>query len=139
MEGSMVLPGFCLSVALVFFSYLWDGASYPSFNSNKKTSYEIYGKHLYKCTGSSSLTMIHKSFTGTPPSSSDGLVLGPAPAGGHVKNLQIIVKYPNLLAMLVLSLPQIAPDSYIRWRDLAQVEFEQKIKLSISQCSLFQF
>ena len=65
--------------------------------------------------------------------------LGPAPTGGHVRNLQIIVKYPNLLAMLVLSLPQIALDLYIRWRDLAQVEFEQKIKLSMSQGSLFQF
>ena len=47
-------------------------------------SYEIYGKHLYKCTGSrSSLTMIHEfsTGTGTPPSPSNGLVLGPAPAG----------------------------------------------------------
>ena len=37
MKGSMVLPGFfCLSAALVFFSYLWDGASDPLFDSNKK-------------------------------------------------------------------------------------------------------
>jgi len=38
MEGSMVLPGFRLSVALVFFSYLRDGPSDPLFNSNEKTS-----------------------------------------------------------------------------------------------------
>lgn len=46
----------------------------------------------------------------TPPSS-DGLVLGPAPAGDHVRNFQTIVKYPNLLAMLVLNIPQMTPGS----------------------------
>ena len=30
-------------------------------------------------------------------------------------------------------------NAYIRWRVLAQVEFEQKIKLSMSRSSLFQF
>ena len=106
MKGSMVLPGFfCLSAALVFFSYLQDGASDPLFDSNeKKTSYGIYGKHLYKCTGSSSLTTIYESFTGTPPSPSDSLVLGPALTGGHVRNFQTAVKYSNLLVMLVLGI-----------------------------------
>jgi hypothetical protein len=76
-------------------------------------SHEIYGKHLYKYTGScNSLTMIHEGSTGTPPPPLNGLVLGPTPAGGHVRNLQTIVKHPNLLAMLVFSLPQIALDSH---------------------------
>jgi len=110
MEGSMILPGFCLSVALVFFRYLRDRASEPLINSNETTTRNIL--HEFKLRNlCSSLIIIHEGSTGTPPSPSDGLVLGPAPAGGHVRNLQTIVKYPNLLAMLALSLPQIAPDS----------------------------